>query len=68
MATVLLEKDDHGRIAIRFEYNPELVTKIKKVKGRSSKKRCMKRILTGSKTVLLVSVSHMSVQLSGGKL
>lgn len=35
MATVLLEKDDKSKISIRFDYRPELVAKIKEIKGRS---------------------------------
>lgn len=35
MTTVFLEKDDHGRVSIRFNYNPDLVAKINEIKSRS---------------------------------
>jgi len=35
MTTVILAKDGNGQIMIRFNYHPELMMKIKKIKGRN---------------------------------
>jgi integrase len=73
MVTVLLQKEDSyegmlGRIAVRFDYHPDLIEKIKKVKGRNWRPEEGYWTVPDTKTAieeLLVIFQHDNVFIDG---